>query len=65
MSFSQLFPLKDTTLYSQYPTMNAGLDEILELSKPTSYDADRILIEFDEEEIASTLSTIGTKPYKA
>jgi hypothetical protein len=56
MSFSQLFPLKDTTLYSLYPTLNAGIDPILDLSKPNNYNADRFLIQFDQGEIINTIT---------
>ena len=51
-----IFPQKDTTIYSRYPTANAGLDEILELQKEI-VDEDnanyisRILIQFNSDEI--------------
>ena len=31
-----IFPLKDTTIYSKYPSINTGLDEILEITKEVS-----------------------------
>jgi hypothetical protein len=31
-----IFPSKDTTIYSKYPEINTGLDEILEISKEVS-----------------------------
>ena len=31
-----IFPEKDATIYSQYPTKNTGVDQILEISKKTS-----------------------------
>lgn len=31
-----IFPLKDTTIYSKYPEVNTGLDEILEITKEVS-----------------------------
>ena len=31
-----IFPLKDTTIYSKYPEINTGLDEILEITKEIS-----------------------------
>jgi len=31
-----IFPLKDTTIYSKYPEINTGLDEILEITKEVS-----------------------------
>lgn len=41
-------PIKDTTLYAQYPQKNAGRDEILEVGKSTDgLSAVRALIQFD------------------
>jgi hypothetical protein len=60
--FSQLFPSKDATLYSLYPTTNTGLDPILEFTKPDQYNASRILIQFDQAEIMSVLSDINNTP---
>ena len=60
--FSQLFPSKDATLYSLYPTVNTGLDPILEFTKPDQYNASRILIQFDQAEIMSILSDINNTP---
>ena len=31
-----IFPLKDTTIYSKYPEVNTGLDEILDIAKEVS-----------------------------
>jgi hypothetical protein len=56
MSFSQLFPLKDATIYSEYPSLNTGIDPILDLSKPDNYNADRFLIQFDQGEILNTIN---------
>lgn len=51
-----ILPTKDTTIYQRYPTVNAGLDEILEIGKlikPSDYEtiyasgSARILIDFD------------------
>ncbi len=52
MAIIRLFPQQDTTLYTEYPTLNAGIDAILDLSKAqsinnNSYSAtSRILIKF-------------------
>ena len=51
MAIYKIFPEKDTTIYSAYPTTNAGLDSILEISnsKPLLQDDNeisRILIQF-------------------
>jgi hypothetical protein len=32
MAVYKIFPTQDATLYSAYPTMNTGLDAILEVS---------------------------------
>ena len=32
MAIYKIFPEKSATLYSYYPALNAGLDEILEIS---------------------------------
>ena len=32
MAVYKIFPTKDATLYSQYPSKNTGLDEIIESS---------------------------------
>ena len=56
MAVYKLFPSKDTTIYSDYRTMNTGLDSILDLSKVESLlyassSAGRVLIQFDNTEI--------------
>jgi hypothetical protein len=68
MAVYKLFPLQDTTLYSAYPTMNTGLDAILEVSSKLDLsgepDVARYLIQFDQEEILDIYSNkIGDKPY--
>jgi len=60
--FSQLFPSKDATLYSLFPTTNTGLDPILEFTKPDIYNASRILIQFDQTEIMDILNKVNTTP---
>ena len=58
MAIYKIFPNKDTTLYSFYPNMNAGRDEILELTtfrnpiiSTEQPETSRILIKFDTNEI--------------
>ena len=51
MAIYKIFPEKDTTIYSDYPTLNTGLDQILEIKNSvSSFDANpqvsRILIKF-------------------
>ena len=59
MAVFKLFPEKDATIYSQYPSMNTGLDAILEAS---TYIADtvpqvsRYLIKFSTEEIIDVIN---------
>lgn len=60
----KLFPEKDTTLYSQYPNKNTGLDEILDLSTelntvntvgnnyPQEAEVSRVLIQFNSASIS-------------
>lgn len=55
MAVYKLFPTQDATLYSLYPTMNTGLDAILEVSNRLDIsgtpDIARYLIQFDSNEI--------------
>ena len=60
MAIYKIFPEKTATLYSYYPTLNSGLDEILELS--TFYtvnqtnDLSRILIKFPQDQINDVIT---------
>ena len=58
MAVYKIFPEKTATLYSQYPDMNTGRDEILELASyhigESSY-VNRSLIAFDQTEINTVL----------
>ena len=56
MAVHKLFPSKDSTIYSFYPTMNTGVDPILESSNLTpstnpTPEVSRFLIKFDQTEI--------------
>ena len=61
MAVYKLFPTKDATIYSRYPTMNTGLDSIIEAladySTGTAH-VSRYFIQFDQTEI-NTLFTIN------
>lgn len=67
MAVYKIFPTADTTIYSGYPTMNTGLDEILEAStnfKTGELQADgeypqtsRFLIKFDNNEIQNIIDS--------
>jgi hypothetical protein len=71
MAVYKIFPEKDTTIYSLFPAMNTGLDEILEagnlnLSTNTNPQVSRTLIKFDQDEINSTFSNlIGSADWSA
>jgi hypothetical protein len=55
MAVFKIFPEKTATLYSQYPDMNTGRDEILEVGSYYKGDVgyvSRTLIQFNTEELA-------------
>ena len=60
MAVYKLFPTQDATLYSAYPTMNTGLDAILEASNKLGLDGTpdvaRYLIQFDTNEIQDVIN---------
>ncbi len=62
MAVYKLFPIQDNTIYSAYPTMNAGLDPILEINNLLNYGSNpqiaRSLIKFDQEEIDNVINNI-------
>jgi len=71
MAVYKIFPEKTATLYSQYPDMNTGRDEILEIASyyagTTSY-VNRSLVQFDLTEVADVLDTYvssSTRPATA
>ena len=54
MAIYKLFPEKDATIYSGFPVMNTGIDEILEVSTfydTTSPEVSRFLLKFSQDEI--------------
>jgi hypothetical protein len=63
MAVYKIFPTQDTTLYSLYPEMNTGLDEIIESSLEVgnygtpSPQASRFLIQFDSNEISDVVNS--------
>jgi len=72
MAVYRIFPEKDTTLYSDFPTLNAGLSEILDLSKqvslnfPTYSAVGRALVKFSNVDMSSSVSNyIGSTPFSA
>lgn len=75
MSIYKIFPLKDATIYSGKPTINAGRDEVLEVSSINSSNAigvtagaddiRRSLIKFSDEDIAMIYRLVsGSQPYE-
>ena len=64
MAVYKIFPEKSDTLYSYYPTMNTGLDEILELSTYYSIgstnEVSRPIIKFPQSEISSALAVVSS-----
>ena len=68
MAVYKIFPTQDATLYSLYPSMNTGLDAILEVSSKFGLDGTpdvaRYLIQFDTDEIVDIINNkIGNKSY--
>jgi len=62
MAVYKLFPKQDATLYSLFPQMNTGLDEILDTSNlniaiSSNAQVARHLVQFDQDEINSVFNT--------
>jgi hypothetical protein len=69
MAVYKIFPTKDASIYSYYPTKNAGLDEILDISVYKSIEETgevaRALLSFDNSEISEILmDKISLSNYK-
>ena len=67
MAVYKIFPTKDATIYSRYPTMNTGLDSILEANADFSITiphVSRYLIQFDQDEINSLFTDKITGNYQ-
>tara|TARA_R110000764_G_scaffold4701_3_gene19159 strand:+ start:277 stop:1332 length:1056 start_codon:yes stop_codon:yes gene_type:complete len=59
MAIYKLFPTKDASLYSEFPTQNTGMDEILEAStyiKLGTPQTSRYLVEFSTPEITDVIN---------
>jgi hypothetical protein len=71
MAIYKLFPSKDSTIYSRYPSKNTGLDEILDVSIEDAQDsgntqANRFLIQFSTSEINDILTNkVGNLSWSA
>ena len=60
MAIYKIYPSKDATMYTQYPAMNTGLDEILEASTylaDTKGQVSRYLVQFSQNEINNVFDT--------
>ena len=62
MAVYKIFPEKDATMYSLFPQMNTGLDEILDISNlnfaaNTNAQVARYLVKFNQDEINSVFNT--------
>ena len=59
MAVYKIFPYKDATLYSYYPSMNAGIDAISEIFNTITLegtpDISRFLMQFPTEEIVDII----------
>jgi hypothetical protein len=69
MAVYKIFPEKSATIYSFYPTLNTGIDEILELSTFESIngtnEVSRTLIKFPSSEIALVMGLVGTSSFSS
>ena len=70
MAVLKIFPEKDTTLYSLFPNMNTGLDEIVEATLTTFAYSDpnpqtsRFLIKFADEDITAAFDPMPDNIYQ-
>jgi hypothetical protein len=70
MAVYKIFPEKSATIYSYYPTLNTGIDEILEISTFESIDGNsevsRVLIQFPTDQINDViLNKVSGNTYDA
>ena len=67
MAIYKIFPEKSATIYSFYPVLNTGLDEILELSTFKSINStdevSRALIKFPTNQISESLARAAGKAF--
>jgi hypothetical protein len=64
MAVYKIFPEKDATMYSLFPTMNTGIDEILDISNLnfaiSSYaQVARYLIKFDQDQLNNAINNLA------
>jgi hypothetical protein len=71
MAVLKIFPEKDATLYSLFPNMNTGLDEIVEATETVFAYSDpnpqtsRFLIQFANEDLASAFDPMPDSVYQS
>ena len=72
MAVYKIFPTQDATMYSMFPQMNTGIDEIIEATTTTfgpfvpNPEVSRFLIQFDSNEMNDIISTrIGARQWDA
>jgi hypothetical protein len=70
MAIYKIFPEKSATLYSFYPTLNTGLDEIIEISTfstiNSTSEVSRGVVKFPTDQINDILNNnVGAKQYDA
>lgn len=70
MAVYKIFPYKDTSLYSMFPTMNTGIDPINQISNlnfaiDTQPTVARTILAFDSDEITDVIeNTIGSTNFE-
>jgi hypothetical protein len=71
MAVLKIFPDKDATLYSLFPTMNTGLDEIVEATETVfaysdpSPQTSRFLIHFSDEDLVAAFDPMPDATYQS
>ena len=69
MAVYKLFPEKDASIYSQFPLLNTGIDEILDVStffSSADPQVSRFLVKFSQSEIEDVLTNkIGTASFQS
>jgi hypothetical protein len=66
MAVYKIFPEKDATMYSLFPQMNTGLDEIVEISNlniaiSSNAQVARYLIKFDQDQLNNAINNLANR----
>jgi len=64
MAVYKIFPEKDATMYSLFPQMNTGIDEVLEISNlnfaiSSNAQVSRYLIKFDQDQLVDAIDNLA------